>query len=69
MSIITEQLAKSLFPIGALTNTEVREIATEMELITAERKIRKVCVFLLVKYVCQSFTAKMQQRRLNHSNR
>ena len=33
-----EQLAKSLFPIGALTKPEVREIATEMELITADKK-------------------------------
>jgi tRNA U34 2-thiouridine synthase MnmA/TrmU len=54
--IIKEQLAKSLFPIGALTKPEVREIATEMELM--KRKIRKVCV-LLEKYVCQSFTAKI----------
>jgi len=33
-----EQLAKSLFPIGELTKPEVREIAAEMELITAEKK-------------------------------
>jgi tRNA-specific 2-thiouridylase len=33
-----EQLAKSLFPIGELTKPEVRLIATEMELITAEKK-------------------------------
>ena len=33
-----EQLAKSLFPIGALTKPEVREIATAMELVTAEKK-------------------------------
>ena len=33
-----DQLAKSLFPIGALTKPEVREIATEMELVTAEKK-------------------------------
>jgi tRNA-specific 2-thiouridylase len=33
-----EQLAKSLFPIGALTKPQVREIATEMELVTAEKK-------------------------------
>jgi tRNA-specific 2-thiouridylase len=33
-----EQLAKSLFPIGELTKPEVRVIATEMELITAEKK-------------------------------
>lgn len=33
-----EQLAKALFPIGELTKPEVREIAAQMELITAEKK-------------------------------
>ena len=33
-----EQLAKSLFPIGELTKPEVRAIALEMELVTAEKK-------------------------------
>ncbi|MBP1225755.1 tRNA 2-thiouridine(34) synthase MnmA [Flavobacterium sp. 1355] len=33
-----EQLAKSLFPIGALTKPEVREIAADMDLVTAEKK-------------------------------
>jgi tRNA-specific 2-thiouridylase len=33
-----EQLAKSLFPIGELTKPEVREIASQMNLITAEKK-------------------------------
>jgi tRNA-specific 2-thiouridylase len=33
-----EQLSKSLFPIGELTKPEVLEIATQMELITAEKK-------------------------------
>ncbi|MEN9656028.1 MAG: hypothetical protein RL311_967 [Bacteroidota bacterium] len=33
-----EQLAKALFPIGNLTKPEVREIAAEMDLITAEKK-------------------------------
>jgi tRNA-specific 2-thiouridylase len=33
-----EQLSKSLFPIGELTKPEVREIAAEMDLITAEKK-------------------------------
>lgn len=33
-----EQLAKSLFPIGALLKSEVREIAAEMNLITADKK-------------------------------
>ena len=33
-----KQLAKALFPIGNLTKPEVREIAAEMDLITAEKK-------------------------------
>jgi tRNA-specific 2-thiouridylase len=33
-----EQLAKALFPIGELTKPQVREIAAEMDLVTAEKK-------------------------------
>lgn len=33
-----EQLSKALFPIGHLTKPEVRAIAAEMELVTAEKK-------------------------------
>ncbi len=33
-----EQLSKALFPIGALTKPEVRKIAAEQELITADKK-------------------------------
>ncbi|MDD2986461.1 tRNA 2-thiouridine(34) synthase MnmA [Flavobacterium sp.] len=33
-----DQLAKALFPIGELTKPEVREIASQMDLITAEKK-------------------------------
>lgn len=33
-----EQLAKSLFPIGELTKPEVRKIASELDLVTAEKK-------------------------------
>ncbi|MCL4148664.1 UNVERIFIED_CONTAM: hypothetical protein GTU68_010350 [Idotea baltica] len=33
-----EQLATTLFPIGELTKPEVRQIATELDLITAEKK-------------------------------
>lgn len=33
-----EQLSKSLFPIGELTKPEVRKIALEMDLVTAEKK-------------------------------
>ncbi len=33
-----EQLAKSLFPIGELTKPEVRDIATELDLVTANKK-------------------------------
>ena len=32
------QLAKSLFPIGELTKSEVRKIATELDLVTADKK-------------------------------
>lgn len=33
-----EQLSKTLFPIGELTKPEVREIASQMDLITADKK-------------------------------
>lgn len=33
-----EQLAKSLFPIGELTKPEVRELAMQLDLVTAEKK-------------------------------
>ena len=33
-----DQLAKALFPIGELTKPEVREIATKLDLITADKK-------------------------------
>jgi len=33
-----EQLAKTLFPIGELTKPEVREIATNLDLVTADKK-------------------------------
>lgn len=33
-----QQLSKSLFPIGELTKPEVREIATKLDLVTAEKK-------------------------------
>ncbi len=33
-----EQLAKALFPIGELTKPEVREIAMQLDLVTAEKK-------------------------------
>lgn len=33
-----EQLSKALFPIGELTKPQVREIAAEMDLVTAEKK-------------------------------
>jgi tRNA U34 2-thiouridine synthase MnmA/TrmU len=38
LQLSQEQLAKALFPIGNLTKPEVREIAAQMDLITAEKK-------------------------------
>lgn len=36
--LLQEQLVKSLFPIGELTKPEVREIASQLDLITADKK-------------------------------
>ena len=33
-----EQLSKALFPIGELTKPQVREIASKMDLVTADKK-------------------------------
>ncbi len=49
-----DQLAKALFPIGELTKPEVREIATKMELVTAEKKDSQGLCFI-GKCVYQSF--------------
>jgi tRNA U34 2-thiouridine synthase MnmA/TrmU len=40
-----EQLAKSLFPIGELTKPQVREIAAEMELVTAEKRFSRTMFY------------------------
>jgi tRNA-specific 2-thiouridylase len=47
-------LTKALFPIGELTKPQVREIASKLDLITAEKKILKDYV-LLEKLVCPNF--------------
>jgi tRNA-specific 2-thiouridylase len=44
-----EQLSKSLFPIGELTKPEVREIAAQMELVTAEKKDSQGLCFIKVR--------------------
>ena len=40
------QLSKILFPIGDLTKADVRKIAKKNNLVTAEKKILKVCALL-----------------------
>jgi tRNA-specific 2-thiouridylase len=40
-----EQLSKSLFPIGELTKPEVREIAAQMELVTAEKGLSRAVFY------------------------
>jgi tRNA-specific 2-thiouridylase len=37
-------LSKALFPIGELTKPQVREIAKEIGLVTADKKILRDCV-------------------------
>jgi tRNA-specific 2-thiouridylase len=46
VSVVSRVLAKSLFPIGELTKPQVREIAAEMELVTAEKKDSQGLVLL-----------------------
>jgi tRNA-specific 2-thiouridylase len=60
-----DQLAKSLFPIGELTKPEVREIATQMELVTAEKKDSQGLCFIgkvrLPEFLQQKLKAKEGQ--------
>lgn len=55
-----EQLSKSLFPIGELTKPEVREIATKLDLITAEKKRLTRIVFYRKGSLTRIFTTKTQ---------
>jgi tRNA-specific 2-thiouridylase len=61
VSVVSKQLAKSLFPIGELTKPQVREIAAEMELVTAEKKRFWSYVFYW-KSSFANFTAKLQPK-------
>jgi tRNA-specific 2-thiouridylase len=54
-----EQLSKSLFPIGELTKPEVREIAAQMELVTAEKNSQGLC--FIGKVVYRNFTQNYSQ--------
>lgn len=50
-----EQLSKALFPIGELTKPQVREIAQNAGLITAEKNGLTMACVLSEKFVCLSF--------------
>lgn len=60
-----EQLAKSLFPIGELTKPEVRQIAAQMDLVTAEKKDSQGLCFIgkvrLPEFLQQKLQAKEGQ--------
>jgi len=60
-----EQLAKSLFPIGELTKPEVREIAAQMDLVTADKKDSQGLCFIgkvrLPEFLQQKLQAKEGQ--------
>ncbi|WP_291103001.1 MULTISPECIES: tRNA 2-thiouridine(34) synthase MnmA [unclassified Flavobacterium] len=60
-----EQLAKSLFPIGELTKPEVRKIATQLDLVTAEKKDSQGLCFIgkvrLPEFLQQKLKAKEGQ--------
>ena len=57
-----EQLSKSLFPIGELTKPEVREIATQMELVTAEKKDSQGLCFIGKVRLPEFLQHKLQQK-------
>jgi tRNA-specific 2-thiouridylase len=57
-----EQLSKSLFPIGELTKPEVREIATQMELVTAEQKDSQGLCFIGKVRLPEFLQQKLQQK-------
>ncbi|WP_338408508.1 tRNA 2-thiouridine(34) synthase MnmA [uncultured Flavobacterium sp.] len=60
-----EQLTKSLFPIGELTKPEVREIATQLDLVTAEKRDSQGLCFIgkvrLPEFLQQKLQAKEGQ--------
>lgn len=56
------QLSKSLFPIGELTKPEVREIATQMELVTAEKKDSQGLCFIGKVRLPEFLQQKLQQK-------
>ena len=58
-----EQLSKSLFPIGELIKPEVREIAMQLDLVTAEKKDSQGLCFI-GKYVCLNFYSKNYNLKL-----
>jgi tRNA-specific 2-thiouridylase len=62
-----EQLSKSLFPIGELTKPEVREIAAQMELVTAEKDSQGLCFIGKVR-LPEFYNKNYSQRRVNYSN-
>jgi tRNA-uridine 2-sulfurtransferase len=60
-----EQLAKALFPIGELTKPEVRELATQLDLVTAEKRDSQGLCFIgkvrLPEFLQQKLQAKEGQ--------
>lgn len=57
-----EQLSKSLFPIGELTKPEVREIASQMELVTSEKKDSQGLCFIGKVRLPEFLQQKLQQK-------
>jgi tRNA-specific 2-thiouridylase len=57
-----EQLSKSLFPIGELSKPEVREIATQMQLVTAEKKDSQGLCFIGKVRLPEFLQQKLQQK-------
>jgi tRNA U34 2-thiouridine synthase MnmA/TrmU len=59
---LSQELSKSLFPIGELTKPEVREIAAQMELVTAEKKDSQGLCFI-GRFVYRNFATEITAKR------
>jgi tRNA-specific 2-thiouridylase len=62
LPIVARAIIQILFPIGELTSSEVREIAAQMELVTAEKKDSQGLCFI-GKVVYRNFATEIAAKR------
>jgi tRNA-specific 2-thiouridylase len=67
LPIITRTIIKIFISIGELTKPEVREIAAQMELVTAEKDSQGLCFIGKVR-LPEFYKKTTANRRVNYSN-